>query len=616
MAMPSKSWTSRLIRVCTASTFKCCKLSLVPSSTCQLTVFRFLYPPILGSTNNPSQSNDFTLAWQSEGVVDSSVFEIEEQYLDANDGQVLTSTSTSYEFFRFEQKLPGLIGYRVRHCHPDSAECSGWSLTAWQTIVGSATTPAEAALFSIGDIALRNCLAEQIHSTTSSIGSGVLVGEIAAMYCDDRDIYDLTNLGLFPNLTTVHLNRNNIDNLTPLAPILSRGVDSPQQIRYDLRLAENQLTSNSLLDFQLPEVKFSTLDLSRNSLISLDGLSSMVQADDLYLSENVIHSLAPIEGVLLDRLFAEQNNLTELNDLQVSHTLQLNNNTIYDFGTLLQLPASLQNLSLSANPIAADPSHQQVLASAGDLKHLALDGTGISSAGFLNSLQDLETLSVRENQIGEISVSSSLINLRELWGSANPITSIAPLTQLPALELLDLENTNLQSIPAFDQTSVLSDLIITHGSFDTENALDGFENAHALERLRLAENEIVDILALLVLLSNDSGNVALGQGQYPEVYVDVSGEPLIACSQIEFALTGFPERIWHNDAYPRKCMPDAPDFAAVSDSTRNRLGLSWPPLAIPEGYDGVQSVEAQYKLSQQTEWLVYDTRSFGGCNRT
>lgn len=111
----------------------------------------------------------------------------------------------------------------------------------------------------------------------------------------------------------------------------------------------------------------------------------------------------------------------------------------------LEHAVNLERLSIKPQEI----KDMSVIANLTNLVELDLSGNELSSIDFLSSLTNLETLHLAGTRISDISVIENLSKLKELNLEDNNISDISSLRNLASLERLSLSNNNIKSLPIF-----------------------------------------------------------------------------------------------------------------------------------------------------------------------
>ncbi|KAK6356572.1 hypothetical protein TWF718_000923 [Orbilia javanica] len=281
-----------------------------------------------------------------------------------------------------------------------------------------------------------------------------------ALQIQKQGLEHLQDLASFhPNLVEVNLEHNQLTHLTGM----------PSTVR-DLRVAGNLLSSLTAWT-HLTNLQF--LDLSSNRLDNLSGLSGLVHLRDLKADNNQITSL---DGILhldgLVKLRLRLNNIRSINfgvsNLKHLKTLDLGSNKIERVEYLHRLP-ELSYLNLDSNDLAefAITEGQEVKAlrtldvSKNNLRHftarpfpniktLYLDSNKLEAVDGISNARYLDSFSFR-SQTGSSTVNvpfSSLYELRKVYASGNPISSLALLDYFVNLQYLELASCNLRTLPS------------------------------------------------------------------------------------------------------------------------------------------------------------------------
>lgn len=95
-----------------------------------------------------------------------------------------------------------------------------------------------------------------------------------------------------------------------------------------------------------------------------------------------------------------------------------------------------------------------------NLEELTIKRTSISEIKGLESLVNLKTLSLARNSISEIKGLDTLVNLKELFLGFNPIETLKGLDNLVNLKFLSLQNCKIHEIESFKNKESLKHLIL------------------------------------------------------------------------------------------------------------------------------------------------------------
>ncbi len=155
----------------------------------------------------------------------------------------------------------------------------------------------------------------------------------------------------------------------------------------------------------------------------------------------------------------------------------------------LESLANLQTLDLQDNQITKIKG----LKSLANLQKLLLDRNKITEIKGLETLTNLQDLSLFSNQITEIKGLESLANLQTLYLGGNPITKIKGLETLTNLEELSLTGNQITKIKGLETLTNLEALYLEVNQI-TE--IEGLESLANLQILRLDCNQITEIKGL------------------------------------------------------------------------------------------------------------------------
>lgn len=175
----------------------------------------------------------------------------------------------------------------------------------------------------------------------------------------------------------------------------------------------------------------------------------------------------------------------------LNNRLNLSNRRIKDITDIdgLESLIELQSLDLSNNQISEIKGLEKLV----NLRTLKLECNQISEIKGLKDLTNLTFLRLRKNQISEIKGIEALINLTYLDLSFNKIKEIKNLDTLIKLTILELKNNNLQEIKGLNTLEKLEELDLSSNQI-TE--IKGFENLINLKALWLGKNFITEVKGL------------------------------------------------------------------------------------------------------------------------
>ncbi|KAK6531544.1 hypothetical protein TWF281_008338 [Arthrobotrys megalospora] len=281
-----------------------------------------------------------------------------------------------------------------------------------------------------------------------------------ALQIQKQGLQHLQDLASFhPNLVEVNLEHNQLTHLTGM----------PATVR-DLKVAGNLLSSLTAWT-HLKNIQF--LDVSSNRLDSLSGLSSLIHLRELKADSNQIASL---DGILhldgLVKLRLRLNHIRSVNfgtsNMKHLKVLDLGSNKIETIEYLARLP-ELSYLNLDSNSLAeftiADGLEVRSLRTLDlsknnlqyfttrpfpNIKTLYLDSNKLETIDGIASARYLDSFSFR-SQAGTSTVNvpfNSLYELRKVYASGNPISSLTLVDYFVNLQYLELASCNLRTLPS------------------------------------------------------------------------------------------------------------------------------------------------------------------------
>ena len=236
----------------------------------------------------------------------------------------------------------------------------------------------------IADAALRHCLEEELDKDAGATITEDDMAALEQLFCKlhvfsdgsrnaDRSphgpVASLAGLEFASNLVELRLQRNIVDDLSPLAELASLSV---------LRLGHNRVTDIA----PLAELPLTYLDLAGNTVSDLSPLARLASLRELAMTGSGVSDLSPLAG----------------------------------------LP-SLIRLWLGANAV----TDVSPLAGLGSLTHLNLGANAIEDVSSLGELTSLVYLGLYSNAIADVSALRAMTSLREAYLANNRISDISAL---------------------------------------------------------------------------------------------------------------------------------------------------------------------------------------------
>ena len=223
-------------------------------------------------------------------------------------------------------------------------------------------------------------------------------------------------------LTNLYIGGNLITDISPLANLTSLK---------RLGMIQNQITDiNALASL----VNLEYLRLAINPITNLCPLESLIKLNDVDIE--IPPSLIPdanLRAAVRAALGIETNTCVTIDAMKDLTTLNASRLGIVSLAGL-EYAINLESLSIRNNRI----SDLTPLANLTNLTYLSIDGNIIiTDISPLANLLSLKRLEASQNRIRDISVLSGLVNLEYLRLAVNPITDTSPLISLP--ELIDVD---------------------------------------------------------------------------------------------------------------------------------------------------------------------------------
>ncbi|KAG4305076.1 hypothetical protein PORY_001246 [Pneumocystis oryctolagi] len=289
-------------------------------------------------------------------------------------------------------------------------------------------------------------------------------------------------------IRNINIQNNNLSSLT--------GFSHLTNIQY-LNLSNNEIKSLKSLSVL---VHLRQLNASNNKISSLDGIQKLDGLLDLSLSQNLLsdidlsnYNLSKLEQ--LDLSCNKINKLIGIHNLHNLMVLNLDKNNLSAFDVKEKMP-KLRVLKLSMNSLKKfDPINFS------NLRILFLDSNNLQSINEINCLKKMECLSIRNQKIGRLNIElSSLMNIRKIYMSLNPICSLSLSSPLLTLQYLELVNVQITSLPeSFSKMGLnLRTLNLSYNHLKDISPLKGMP---MLKRLFINGNQISKISNVVEILS-------------------------------------------------------------------------------------------------------------------
>ena len=199
----------------------------------------------------------------------------------------------------------------------------------------------------------------------------------------------------------------------------------------DLKITKSTVSSENLAYIaKMPKLKSLTLsDCDLSSIANLSGATSLEYLD---LNNNAIRDIKALGTI------------PTLQELNLSHNALNNLSALSALTALEKLDISYNSLS-TLNGLSGLPRLSQIIA----------DHNSISQIDQIDTLNTLTYLSLNANKLTNISVVSKCTELTDLYISENQLTDIASLSKLNKLMYLDFSSNSVTTLPDWAKNCAL-----------------------------------------------------------------------------------------------------------------------------------------------------------------
>ena len=300
------------------------------------------------------------------------------------------------------------------------------------------------ALVHIPDINLRAAIAEALGKSPNAPITAEEMERLRRLDMRERGIQDLTGIQFATNLNTLHLDRNQISNLSPLTGLIGLRA---------LFLYHNPVSDISPLK-GLKNLR--DLHLTNTPVSDLSPLAKLTTLRTLYLGDRPTYpntlseDLSPLAGLV---------NLTRLG---------MHNFNGSDLSPLAGL-VNLERFGFDGHEV----SDLSPLTGLINLKRVRIWGSPVSDLSPFAGLTKLEYLNICGGEISDLKPLTNLTGLKELYFINNEISDVSPLVVLTGLTRLDLENNNIGDISPLAGLIHLTWLNVALNKISDLSPLDG-----------------------------------------------------------------------------------------------------------------------------------------------
>jgi Leucine-rich repeat (LRR) protein len=277
-------------------------------------------------------------------------------------------------------------------------------------------------------------------------------------------------LGLFLLLIVSNINSSGIEFSDP---------NLEWAIREKLNQPNIPITHSALLTI-------TELDASNCGITNLEGIEYLNKLASINLAGNQIDDVTPLSSLeMLTYINLENNHITDLSKIH--------------FEKLSGLPLIELNLSNNFDENGARLTNIQPLAGFKDIQKLNLRNNNISDVSILSTLPSLVEINLRDNNVHDIAALANLNNLESLNLHSNPVkTGINVLGNLSHLKTLNLVNIHVgENISFLEQLDELEELNLRNTSISDVSII-----VSLMEKGALQDNRERNIQASVNLLEN------------------------------------------------------------------------------------------------------------------
>ena len=254
------------------------------------------------------------------------------------------------------------------------------------------------------------------------------------------------------------------------------------------------------------------INVAENGLVSqstfrytVHGVIEPVVFNDPAFENEIRQMLEIPEGTIYTNQLWDISSFTmpegAVNYLDLQYLLYLQQLTIHN-GQSNQLSVladrtGLMELDLTGTPVSGD--EMKIIGSLPNLTKLVLGKCGITTIAPLSGLTKLRILDLQQNTIIDLSPLSDMSALTELYLNGNAITDISVVKAFKELTVLNVSNNNLTTIvPAYMLTKLTKLYAAAQGQDESGGltSIEGIQSLTELTHLSLATNKLTDISPL------------------------------------------------------------------------------------------------------------------------
>ncbi|KAA1088351.1 hypothetical protein PGT21_003444 [Puccinia graminis f. sp. tritici] len=393
---------------------------------------------------------------------------------------------------------------------------------------------------------------------------------------------------ILPALDQIDLSSNQLNYLSGLPSSLRMLIAQKNQI--------NELCCFSHLQ------NLEKLDLSQNSMTSLEQLSCLKHLRELKVDDNFIEDVSGLYSVdsliklslkgnrikkinfecahwdNLEVLNLDRNQISEvtgLHHLRAVYLLNLDRNQLYSL-TIDEPMPKLRVLRVNENRLESLEISKMV-----NLRTLYIDNNDLMEITGASQLRKLENLSVRDQRGGELSLTLKQVrDVKRIYLGGNPLPAAFPTCQFYNLLYLELAMCQCQSLPA-DLANLIPNIRTLNLNYNFLKDLSPLKNLRRLERLTIVGSRVKTL---------DRGLLSVLESLPELELLDLRQNPL--CSSF----------------YPPLLLSSTPSSAVASGST-DRYGDTAPHLnqyqiVNKDHEDDWHSIDDRFRKSLPNEFYL------------
>lgn len=304
------------------------------------------------------------------------------------------------------------------------------------------------------DAVYRSCIDyEGIHGMFLDIDDlNTIHTEIRFLDLHDLNITELPDLSEFKALEILLLDDNPIQDISALD-----GNTKLTSLSIKNTKIEKIPSLPSLIDFHVENTSLDDISFLKNNAPQMTGLGLVNTAIQDFSVTADMHSLMDLEIGNTDR---------PLNDSELQ--LIRNNDSITrlrlvcsDYGDISSIAKMNGLTKLLIEGTALRETDTVMISKLKSLTALVLDGCHLKEFDFLKAMKKLEGLSLRNNEITDLTPLKKFPNLVGLWLDNNQINDVLPIAKLKKLQTLTLRDNNIADVSSLAKLKAIQTIDLT-----------------------------------------------------------------------------------------------------------------------------------------------------------